>query len=155
MIASQQNIPYFVHNAATKSFWSAIDKYAPTLPSNPNFGEQSMIAWAQGALLHDAIKAAAPSSGTAVTAAVVKKGLYHLPAGDNLGGISPQALKFVKGQYSNRSCWYYFSAKNGKFVWSNDKKPLCAYLIKPGSNEGTSKELVPKREYEPGEAPST
>ncbi len=153
MLASQQEIPYFVHNAATKDFWSALDKYAPTLHTSPNFGEQAIIGWAEGVLLQDAIKSAAPSSGTAVTPAVVKKGLYHLPAGDNLGGIAPQAIHFTKGVYSNRSCWDYISVKNQKFVWGANKKPLCGYLVKPGSNEG-SPLLSPKITYEPGEAPS-
>ena len=89
MLASQQDIPYFVHDAATKTFWSALDTYAPTLHTSPNFGEQAIIGWAEGALLQDAIKSAAPSSGTAVTPAVVKKGLYNLPSGDNLGGSAP------------------------------------------------------------------
>jgi hypothetical protein len=26
--------------------------------------------------------------------------------------------------------------KNGKFVWSNDYKPICAPLMKPGTDEG-------------------
>jgi branched-chain amino acid transport system substrate-binding protein len=153
MLASQQEIPYFVHNAATKVFWSALDKYAPTLHLSPNFGEQSIIGWAQGVLLQDAIKAAAPSSETAVTPALVKKGLYHLPPGDNLGGIAPQAISFTKGVYANRSCWYYISVKNGKFIWGANKKPLCGYLSKPGSNEGSAF-LSPKKQFEAGEAPS-
>jgi len=153
MLASQQEIPYFVHNAATKDFWSALDKYAPTLHLSPNFGEQSIIGWAEGVLLQDAVKSAAPSSGTAVTPAVVKKGLYHLPAGDNLGGIAPQAIHFTKGVYANRSCWFYISVKNSQFIWGANKKPLCGYLAKPGSNEG-SPFLSPKKEYEPGETPS-
>ena len=153
MLASQQEIPYFVHNAATKDFWSALDKYAPTLHTSPNFGEQAIIGWAEGVLLQDAIKSAAPSSSTAVTPAVVKKGLYNLPAGDNLGGIAPQAIHFTKGVYANRSCWYYISVKNEKFVWGANKKPLCGYLVKPGSNEGSAL-LSPKKQYEPGETPS-
>lgn len=154
MISSQQNIPYFVHDNATKSFWSALDKYAPTLHSNPNFGEQSIIAWAMGVLLQDAVQAAKPASSSPVTAAVVKQGLYNLPANDNLGGIAPQAIHFTKGVYSNRSCWYYLSVKDGKFVWSNNEKPLCGYLIKAGANEG-SPLLSPKQQYLPGEAPTS
>lgn len=153
MISSQQNIPYFVHNGATKSYWSALNKYAPTLKSDPNFGEQSIIAWVMGPLLQDAVKAAAPSSTQTVTPAIVKKGLYSLPANDNLGGMAPQAIKFVKGQYSNRSCWFYLSVKNGKFIWSNNQKPLCGYLIKAGSNEG-SPLLKPKQQYVPAEKPT-
>src|SRR5262249_44332751 len=113
----------------------------------------SVIAWVMGVLTQDAVKAAAPSSSTTVTPAIVKKGLYNLPANDNLGGMAPQAIKFVKGVNANRSCWFYLSVKNGKFVWSNNQKPLCGYLIKAGSNEG-SPLLTPKRQYVAGEAPT-
>ncbi len=153
MISAQQDIPYFVHNNATKTYWAALDKYQPTLKSTANFGEQSILAWAMAVLLQDAITAAAPASGTTITPALVKNGLYNLPAGDNLGGIAPQAIHFTKGQYSNRSCWFYLSAKNGSFVWANNQKPLCAYLMKPGSTEGSTL-LQPKQQYTQGEAPT-
>jgi branched-chain amino acid transport system substrate-binding protein len=153
MIASQSNIPYFVHDSVTKTFWAALDKYAPTLASSPNFGEPSIQIWAEGALLQSAVKAAGASSGTAITAAVIKKGLYHLPPGDNLGGLTPQVIHFTKGQYPNFSCWDYISVKNGKFVWANNEKPLCGYLTEPGKAEG-SPFLKPKRTYNPGNQPS-
>jgi branched-chain amino acid transport system substrate-binding protein len=144
MIASQQDIPYFVHNAATKDYYAALDKYAPTLQSSANFGEQSILAWAEGALLQSAVKTATPSSGTAMTGAEIKKGLYNLPAGDTLGGIAPQALHFTKGKFANFSCWDYISVTDGKFNWANGQKPLCGYLIKPGAPEG-SPFLEPRR----------
>ncbi len=153
MISSQQNTPYFVHNNATKTYWAALDQYQPTLKNSQNFGEQSVIAWAMGALLQDAMRAAAPSASATVTAATVKQGLYSLPSNDNLNGLSPQALHFVKGVPANRSCWYYLSAKNGGFVWSANHKPLCGYLIKAGSDEG-SPLLTPKRQFLPTEPPT-
>jgi branched-chain amino acid transport system substrate-binding protein len=153
MIASQQDIPWFVHNSATNDFYAALDKYAPTIRSNVNFGQEAIFAWAEGELLQAAIKAAAPSSGKTITSAVVKKGLYNLPAGETLGGITAQAVHFTKGQYANASCWDYITVKNGKFVWANHEKPLCGYLVKPGANEGAPF-LKPLRSYEPGEAPS-
>ena len=136
MIATQQEIPYIVHNSSTKDFYAALNKYQPTLLSSPNFGEGAMQQWSMGVLFQDALKAAAPAAGATVTGAVVKKGLYHLPSGDTLGGIAPEAIHFTKGVPANFPCWFYMSAKNGKFTWSNNQKPACAPAMKPGTAEG-------------------
>jgi branched-chain amino acid transport system substrate-binding protein len=136
MVASMNDIPWVVHNSATKSMYAALDKYQPAVETSTNFGEQVVLEWANLALLHDAVAAAAPSAGTNVTGAVVKKGLYHLPAGDNLGGIAAQPIHFTKGAPANFNCWYYMGTKSGKFVWSNSHKPICAPLMKPGTAEG-------------------
>ncbi len=136
MVASMNDIPWVVHNAATKDLYAAIDKYAPSIQTSTNFGEQVVLEWANLTLLAHAVGAAAPSSGAHVTGAVVKDGLYHLSAGDNLGGIAAQALHFTKGVPANLNCWYYMSTKNGKFVWSNGQMPICAPLMKPGTAEG-------------------
>ena len=71
-----------------------------------------------------------------MTGAEVKKGLYHLPAGDNLGGLAAQPIHFTKGVPANFNCWYYMGTKSGKFVWSNNHKPICAPQMKPGTAEG-------------------
>jgi len=152
MIASQQDVPYFVHNAATKTYYEAIDKYGPTVQSDPNYGQEAIFAWAEGELLGAAIKAAAPSSGTTVTAAVVKKGLYHLPANETLGGLLAQATNYKKGVFANFSCIDYIGVKNGKFFWANNHKPLCGYLTTPGKAEGAPF-IKPLRKFNPGQAP--
>lgn len=136
MIATQPNIPWFVHDAATKDFYSALGKYAPTLLTSPDFGEGAIQQWANGALLQDAIASAAPAKGTAVTGAVVKEGLYHLPPGDDLGGLAPESIHFTKGVPANFSCWFYMSANGEKFIWSNRHQPGCAPLMQPGTPEG-------------------
>ncbi len=136
MVASMNDIPWVVHNGATKTMYAALDKYQPSVETSSNFGEQVVLEWANLVLLQHAITAAAPSSGTNVTGAVVKKGLYHLPAGDNLGGIAAQPLHFTKGVPANFNCWYYMGTKAGKFVWSNNHKPICAPLMKAGTAEG-------------------
>jgi hypothetical protein len=59
-----------------------------------------------------------------------------LPSGDTLGGIAPEAIHFTKGVPANFPCWFYMSAKNGKFTWSNNQKPACAPAMKPGTAEG-------------------
>ena len=136
MTASSNNIPWFVHDAATKDFYAALDKYPPSVQTNPNFGEEVIFQWANGVLVQDAITAAATSSGTKITPALMKKGLYHLPAGDTLGGLTAQPMHFTKGVAANFSCAFFIGVKNQKFYWSNDKKALCADLMAPGHAEG-------------------
>ena len=136
MVASMNDIPWVVHNGATKTMYAALDKYQPAVETSSNFGEQVVLEWANLVLLQHAVTAAAPPSGTNVTGAIVKKGLYHLPSGDNLGGIAAQPLHFTKGAPANFNCWYYMGTKSGKFVWSNNHKPICAPLMKPGTAEG-------------------
>jgi branched-chain amino acid transport system substrate-binding protein len=136
MTASSNNIPWFVHNAATKDFYSAIGQYAPSVQTNPNFGEEVIFQWANGVLLQHAIKAAAPSASANVTAAVIKKGLYHLPAGDTLGGLTAQPMHFTKGVPANFSCAFFIGVKASQFIWSNNHKALCAPLMAPGHAEG-------------------
>ncbi len=136
MIASMNDIPWVVHNATTEGMYAAIGKYEPSVETSSNFGEQVVLEWANLTLLQHAIAAAAPSGSTKVTGAEVKKGLYHLPAGDNLGGLAAQPIHFTKGVPANFNCWYYMGTKSGKFVWSNDDKPISAPLMKPGTAEG-------------------
>jgi branched-chain amino acid transport system substrate-binding protein len=154
-IGSQSLVPYFIHNAATKAFWAAIDKYQPSLPTTVslNFGQGAMVAWSYGALLQEALKVAAPSRTAVVTGAVIKKGLYNLPAGYDVGGLAPQTIHFTKGKLANFSCAYYIAIKNHQYVWANNEKPLCAYLMKPGSISG-SPFLEPKRTHDADDPPS-
>lgn len=131
-IAYQPNLPWFVKNKATAAMYAALDKYAPDVPAGPNFGEEVVQNWAAGVLVQEAVRAASPSAGTAVTPAVVKKGLYSLPAGENLGGLAAQTISFKKGQLANFNCFYIMGIKNGKFVQKQGGKPLCVPLMKPG-----------------------
>ncbi len=136
MIASMNDVPWVVHNAATKDMYAAISKYEPSVETSSNFGEQVVLEWANLTLLQHAIAAADPPTTAKVTGAEVKKGLYHLPAGDNLGGLAAQPIHFTKGVPANFNCWYYMGTKSGKFVWSNNHKPICAPQMKPGTAEG-------------------
>ncbi len=55
MVASMNDIPWVVHNGATKSMYAALDKYQPAVESSSNFGEQVVLEWANLVLLQHAI----------------------------------------------------------------------------------------------------
>ncbi len=131
-IDSQSDFLWFVHNAATATMYDALNKYAPQVPSGPNFGEIVLQSWADGVLLQEAVKAADVTASTPVTSAAIRKGLYALPANETLGGLSP-ALHFVKGQPANNSCFYVMGVKDGKFVVLHNSKPICSQLVKAGT----------------------
>src|ERR1019366_7274180 len=90
----QPEIPWFVHDAATKPMYAALEKYAPSVPAGPNFGEVVVQVWAEGTEFKLAAEAAHLSANP--TAAQVLKGLYALPKGTTLDGIAPPLGGFVK-----------------------------------------------------------
>jgi hypothetical protein len=119
----QPDIPWFVHNAATKPMYAALDKYAPSVPTSPNFGENAVQAWSEGVEFQLAAKAAPLSAKP--TAAQIIKGLYALPKGTTLDGISPPLGGFAKGKTSNNKCFFLMGINHGKFVTLNGLKPVC------------------------------
>ena len=131
-IDTQSDFLWFVHNAATSTMYAALDKYAPQVPSGPNFGEIVLQSWSDGALLQAAVQAAKASAGTPVTSTLILTGLYALPHGETLGGLSPP-LHFVKGQPANNSCFFVMGIKGGKFVVQHNGTPICAPLVKAGT----------------------
>jgi branched-chain amino acid transport system substrate-binding protein len=131
-IDSQSDYLWFVHNKATSTMYAALDKYAPQVPKGPNFGEIVLQSWADGALLQAAVQAAKTTTSTPLTSAEILKGLYGLPSGETLGGLSPP-LHFVKGQPANNSCYFEMGIKNGKFVVLHGGTTICAPLVKAGA----------------------
>jgi len=131
-IDTQSDFLWFVHNAATANMYAALDKYAPQVPSGPNFGEIVLQSWSDGALLQAAVQAAKATASTPITSALILDGLYGLPQGETLGGLSPP-LHFVKGQPANNSCFFVMGIKNAKFVVEHSGTPICASLVKAGT----------------------
>ncbi len=124
LLGVQEDLPWFVHNSATKPMYDALAKYAPqVLHNNPNFGEIVVEAWANGELARAAMNAAHLTSAQP-TAADMLNGLYALPKGTTLGGLTPP-LHFKKGQPNPNRCWFTMSVKNAKFVLSNNGKLTC------------------------------
>ncbi|MGA2474792.1 MAG: hypothetical protein ABSG39_15095, partial [Acidimicrobiales bacterium] len=110
-------------NDATKTFYDELDKYAPSVPTSPNFGEIAMSTWAAGIEVQEAIQAGNVTATP--TAAEITDGLYHLPAGTTLGGLSPP-IHFEKGKIASNPCFYTMGIKNHKFVLLNSGKLVCA-----------------------------
>jgi branched-chain amino acid transport system substrate-binding protein len=131
-IDTQSDFLWFVHDAATKTMYEALDKYAPQVPSGPNFGEIVLQSWADGALLQAAVQASGATASSSITSPVILKGLYGLPAGETLGGLSPP-LHFTKGQPANNSCYYVMGIKDSKFVVLHGGTTICAPLVKAGT----------------------
>ncbi len=115
----QGDIPWFVHNAATKPMYTALNKYAPGVTTGPNFGEVVVQSWAAGVLLQ---LAAANLSSTPTTADVYK-GLYALK-GTTLKGLSAP-ITFHKGGTASNPCFFEMGIKNSKFVTLNGGKYFC------------------------------
>jgi branched-chain amino acid transport system substrate-binding protein len=131
-IDTQSDFLWFVHNSATANMYSALHKYAPQVPSGPNFGEIVLQSWSDGALVQAATQAAKASASAPLTSALILKGLYGLPQGETLGGLAPP-LHFVKGQPANNSCFFEMGVKSGKFVVLHNGTTICAKLVKPGT----------------------
>jgi branched-chain amino acid transport system substrate-binding protein len=118
----QFDLPFFVHNSATKPMYAALSKYAPGVVSGPNMGEQVLATWASGVLLQTAAKATHLSATP--TAKEFLAGLYAMPKGSTLGGLTGP-LTFTKGQPNPQSCYFFMGIKSGKFVSLNDDKYTC------------------------------
>ena len=122
-VDAQPDVPFFVHNSATDPMYTALEKYYPSQLTNPNFGEIVVENWADAILLQDAIGAVKLASTP--TAAEVTAGMYALPQGTTLGGLTPP-LHFKKGKPTTNACFFYMGIKNGKFiVLKNTAQPTC------------------------------
>ena len=117
----QGDVPWFVHNAATKPMYTALGKYAPGVTTGPNFGEVVVQSWAAGVLLQEA--AAAGHFSANPTPAQILAGLYALK-GTTLGGLSAP-ITFHKGKTASNPCFFEMGIKNAKFVTLNGGTYFC------------------------------
>jgi branched-chain amino acid transport system substrate-binding protein len=115
--------PYFdTSTPATQAFQSAMRQYAPDLGSQ--LGSFAAHVWAAGELFAAAVK---QSGASPVTAKSVKAGLYALPAGTTLGGLTPP-LSFTKSAVNpdQVTCYFVWGNKNGKAYEPQGLKTSCA-----------------------------
>jgi branched-chain amino acid transport system substrate-binding protein len=117
----QGDVPWFVHNAATKPMYTALNKYAPGVTTGPNFGEVVVQSWAAGVLLEEA--AAAGHLSANPTPAQILTGLYSLK-NTTLGGLSAP-ITFHNGKTASNPCFFEMGIKNAKFVPLNGGKYFC------------------------------
>ena len=119
------NFPYFVNTPAIEAMNKALDKYAPGILKNVNYGELPMETWVAGKMFQAAAAAGKlGAGGKAPTSAQLVKGLDSLN-GTTLGGLAP-ALTFTAGKPHPVDCWYYALLKDGKYTTPLGLKPTCA-----------------------------
>jgi branched-chain amino acid transport system substrate-binding protein len=119
------NFPYFVNTPAIEAMNKALDKYAPGVRKNVNYGELPMETWVAGKMFQAAAAAGKlGADGKAPTSAELVKGLDSLK-GTTLGGLAP-ALTFTAGKPHPVDCWYYALLKKGKYTTPLGLKPTCA-----------------------------
>jgi branched-chain amino acid transport system substrate-binding protein len=120
----QPNLPFFVHDAATKPMYEALAKYAPGVTTGPNFGEIVLENWAAGVEVQTA--GAAAHFGAHPTSAELDAGFFAMPKGTTLGGLSAP-ISFKKGVKHSNSCFFLMGIKNQKFVSLANSKPVCVH----------------------------
>jgi branched-chain amino acid transport system substrate-binding protein len=120
-LSAETDFPYVDNSVpATQAYQAAIAKYAPDLGSAN--GPNASYAWVAGQLFEAAVKAI--PSGTGVTAASIKNGLYTLK-NDTLGGLAPP-LTFVQGKPTAVNCYFTLGIDNNKVTEPNGLKTTCA-----------------------------
>jgi branched-chain amino acid transport system substrate-binding protein len=115
--------PYFDSSTpATRAFRSAVKQYAPGLGSQ--LGSFAAHVWAAGELFAAAVQ---QSGASQVTAESVKAGLYALPKGTTLGGLTPP-LSFTKSAATpdQVNCYFVWGNKDGKAYEPQGLKTSCA-----------------------------
>lgn len=117
----QSNIPWFVKDSATKTMYAALEKYAPSVTTGPNFGEVVAQNWASVTELQVAAKLG--GIGATPTAAAIIKGLYDFH-GNTLGGLAPP-LTFHKGKPADNGCYFLMGITNAKFTTPYGLKTVC------------------------------
>jgi branched-chain amino acid transport system substrate-binding protein len=117
------NFPYFAKLPAITAMNKALDKYAPGVRKDVNYGEFPAEAWIAGKLFQ-AGAVDLGVGGKTPTSAQLIKGLDSLH-GTTLGGLAPP-LTFTAGKPNPVDCWYWALLKNGKYSTPLGLKPACA-----------------------------
>jgi len=119
------NFPYFVGTPAIKAMNKTLNKYAPGVLKDVNYGELPVEAWISGKMFQAAAQLGhLGANGKAPTSAELTKGLDSLH-GTTLDGLAPP-LNFTAGKPHPVDCWYYALLKNGKYSTPLGLKPSCA-----------------------------
>jgi branched-chain amino acid transport system substrate-binding protein len=117
--------PFFDDSTpATKAFQAAMTEYVPDLGDQR--GPIPAYVWTAGQLFKAAVEA---SKASVVTPQSVKAGLYALPAGTTLNGLTPP-LTFTKGasRPTPVNCYFVWGNKDGHLYEPQGLKPSCAPL---------------------------
>jgi branched-chain amino acid transport system substrate-binding protein len=116
-VGTTSDIPWTVHNAATKTFDQATGNLVHTAYS-PFY---ISVTWAAGLVFETALKNSGATANP--TAASVYQGLYAMND-DTMGGFTPP-LTYVQGKPTDVSCFFTVGIKHGAFVAPNGAKYQC------------------------------
>lgn len=123
-IGFEQDVPFFLNDTpGTKLMNSSLRKYAPSVLSSPNYGEENTQMWVSGLLFQEAAKKANAGKNGPITSAQIIDGL-HMISNDTLGGMAPP-LTFKANQPNPVHCWFYVGIQNGQFTAPNGATPTC------------------------------
>jgi branched-chain amino acid transport system substrate-binding protein len=112
-------IPWFVHDSSTAVFQKVMGSYLPNAT-----GDSGVTSDWTGLQLFAAAAQNIPKNATP-TSQDIYNGLYSLPGGDTLGGLTVP-LHFTKGQPGPTSCAFIFKSVRGHLSTPFGVKPLCA-----------------------------
>lgn len=106
-------LPFFSTAPAVTAMNTVLDKYFPGVRENSTtWSEFAAQAWTAGLLLAQGVKNAGVTASTAVSPAVITKGLDTV-SNETLGGFSP-GLNFTAGKAHPVDCWYTARIQGGK-----------------------------------------
>lgn len=124
LLVIQSDIPFSVtSNRQIQAMRTALQKYAPSVLTSPNFGETIVFQWVTGLLIKDAAQTGNVGAGGSATAAQMKAGLYALH-NDTLDGTAPP-LTFKQGQPNSVDCWFWMRMQHGQFTTPYGLTPTC------------------------------
>jgi branched-chain amino acid transport system substrate-binding protein len=107
---------------AIETMNQALNQYEPGTTTSSGWGPGQTDAWAGGMLFAAAAKAG--NLGSNPTSAELISGLYALPHGDTLGGLTPP-LTYQKGKATTVVCWFYAKIQNKKYTAPYGATPSC------------------------------
>jgi branched-chain amino acid transport system substrate-binding protein len=123
-IGFEQDVPFFLNNTAgTKLMNDSLKKYAPSVLSSPNYGEENTQMWVSGLLFQEAAKKSNAGKNGPITSAEIVNGLHQI-SNDTLGGMAPP-LTFKAGQPNPVHCWFWVSIQNHTFTAPSGATPIC------------------------------
>lgn len=123
-IGFEQDVPFFLNDTpGTQLMNTSLQKYAPSVVSSSNYGEENTQMWVSGLLFQEAAKKANAGKNGPITSAEIISGL-HMISNDTLGGMAPP-LTFKANQPNPVHCWFYVGIQNNKFTAPNGATPSC------------------------------
>ena len=123
-LTTSPGYPYFLRDAQTEEFWSAIDRFASDFPRD-ELSFAIMDGWAAGKLF----EAAAANIGDEPTREDILNGLFAL-TNEDLGGLVPSPLNYAPGEPNSLpACTFLIGVdEDGNLIAPSGGTPVCSAL---------------------------